>query len=103
MMVSMLLEDMLQEMGHEVVGPVARLETAVEKAASMEIDGAILDLNLNGVNTYPVADALNKRGIPFIFATGYGSTALLERFRKTRTLQKPYLRSELAAALESLK
>lgn len=103
MMVSMLLEDMLHDMGHEVVGPVTKLEAAVEKAAVADIDGAVLDLNLNGVNTYPVADVLQKRGIPFIFATGYGSSALVERYRGVPTLQKPFLRSEMEAALRTMK
>lgn len=103
MMVSMLLEDMLRDMGHEVVGPATRLEAAVEKAGSAEIDGAILDLNLNGVSTYPVAEVLQKRGIPFIFATGYGSSALVDRYRQIPTLQKPFLRSEMEAALRTMR
>jgi DNA-binding response OmpR family regulator len=102
MMVSMLLEDMLRDMGHVVVGPATRLEIAIESARTDPIDGAILDLNLNGVNTYKVAEVLRERNIPFIFATGYGSSALVERFRSAPVLQKPFLRGELEAALKTI-
>ena len=72
-LVAMLIEDVLADLGHEVVGVAGRLDQALTLAREREMDFAILDLNLNGLNTYAIADVLKQRGVPFIFATGYGS------------------------------
>ena len=74
-MVALLLEDMLTELHHEVVGPVARLDKALEIAQWQALDVALLDVNLNGEEIYPVAEALAVREIPFVFVTGYGKGA----------------------------
>ncbi len=100
-MVSMLVEDMLLDLGVEVVGPVARMEEALGLARDGEIEAALLDININGQFTYPVADILRARGIPVVFATGYGSSALPERFRGTPTLHKPFDRHSFAQAIEA--
>lgn len=92
--VSMLIEDMLLDLGVEVVGPASRIEDALRLAQTAEIEAAVLDINVGGALTYPVADVLQSRGIPVIFATGYGSGALPERFRSTRTLHKPFRQSD---------
>lgn len=97
--VAMLLEDMLAELGYEVVGPVTRLERALDLARGAAIDAAVLDVNLNGRDTYAVADALSARAIPFVFATGYGARELAERFRGTPVTQKPFQRDDLERAL----
>ncbi len=76
-MIAMLIEDMLGDLGHELVRVANRLEDAIAAARNESIDLAILDLNLSGVLTYPAADVLMERGIPFIFATGYGSAGRL--------------------------
>lgn len=102
MLVSMLIEDMLDELGYEITGPVARLENAVSAAQEEQLVAAVLDLNLNGRNTYSVAETLQKRGIPFIFATGYGVSVLSERFQHVPTLQKPFQLVDLSRALDSV-
>ena len=89
-MVSMLIEDMLVDLGVEVVGPAARIDQALTLAREAEVEAAVLDINIGGHFTYPVADILQARGIPVIFATGYGAATLPERFRGTPTLQKPF-------------
>jgi CheY-like chemotaxis protein len=99
MMVAMLIEDMLGDLGCETVGPVGRLEEALSMAEQCSVDAAVLDVNLNGRETYPVAEALQRRGIPFIFATGYGAAGLSQRFRDAPTLQKPFQERELARLL----
>jgi CheY-like chemotaxis protein len=99
MMVAMLLEDMLSEFGHAVVGPVASLGKAVEMAQCEAVDLAILDVNLDGKEVYPVADALAARGIPFIFATGYGQGSLRAPYRDRVTLSKPFLMRDLLHAI----
>lgn len=87
------------ELGYEPVGPATKLESALSLANEAAIDAAILDLNLNGQETYAVAEVLSRRGIPFVFATGYGSAGLLEHYRGASTLQKPFQRHELESAV----
>lgn len=101
MLVAMNLEDLLIELGADVVGPAMRIETALELARTAAIDVAVLDINLHGGRSYPVAELLCDRGIPFIFATGYGHAEDQERFARVLTLAKPYRPTELADALEA--
>lgn len=101
MLVAMLLEDMLVEMGFEVVGPALRLQRALEIAREESFDFAILDVNLATERSYPVADVLRERGIPFIFATGYGSPGLDGSYRDAVTLQKPFEPHQLVHAIAS--
>lgn len=94
-LVAMLLEDMLAELGHSVVGPVARLKKALEMAQHEAIDLAIVDVNINGEQAYPVAEALAARGIPFVFSTGYGEHGLPPQYHGHPTLQKPFQQHDL--------
>jgi CheY-like chemotaxis protein len=95
MLVAMLLEDMLSEAGHTIVGPLARVDHAVNAARNEPLDLAILDVNVGGDEVYPVAEALAARNIPFAFATGYGAHGLLAPWQDRPTLQKPFHRSDL--------
>lgn len=95
MLVAMLLEDMLIEAGHSIVGPLARVDQAVEAARHEQIDLAILDVNVGGEEIYPVAEALAARDVPFAFATGYGAHGLRAPWQDRPTLQKPFHRSDL--------
>jgi CheY-like chemotaxis protein len=97
-MVAMLVEDMLTELGHSVVGPAMRLDQALPLAREAEFDFAILDVNLGGQLSFPVAEVLRARGIPFIFATGYGRNGVEEAYRDTITLMKPFERSDVQRA-----
>lgn len=103
MMVSMLLEDMLSDFGCTLVGPAVRLEPALRLVANAEFDVAILDVNLNGDETYPIADALAARTIPFVFSSGYGAGRLRDGYRSIPSVLKPFhsqeLEQTLAAAL----
>jgi CheY-like chemotaxis protein len=94
-MVALLLEEMLAELGYTVVGPVARLKQALEMAQQEPLDVAILDVNINGNEVYPVAKALADRGIPFAFITGYGRRGLHDSYCERPTLQKPFRRRDL--------
>jgi CheY-like chemotaxis protein len=92
-------EDMLMELGCEVVGPALRLEDALSLAAGERIDAAILDVNLNAVRSYPVAEELERRSIPFVFATGYDRHGLDWRGVPAEVVSKPYRRDQVEAAL----
>lgn len=102
-MVSMLIEDMLAEMGCTVLGPVARLEEAVELVKQSEFDCALLDMNLGGLSVLPVADLLRERGTPFAFASGYDQAALRDVDRGVPVLQKPFREGDLALVIEDLR
>lgn len=102
MLVAMLLEDMLAEAGHVIVGPVSRIDRAVDAASREQVDLAILDVNLGGQEVYPVAEALAARGIPFAFATGYGASGLREPWQDRPTLQKPFHRDDLFRMVDEL-
>ena len=98
--ISMLLEDMLQDLGFEVVGPAARLKAAVAFADTEALDGAILDVNVAGEPIYPVVEALARRGVPFLFSTGYGSAGIDALYRDRPVLQKPFSQADLALKLK---
>ncbi len=102
MLVAMNIEDMLLELGHEVAGLASRLGPALALAGESRFDAAMLDVNLAGEPSFPVADLLADRRIPFLFATGYGRAGIEERFRGRPILQKPFRTAELGAALASL-
>jgi CheY-like chemotaxis protein len=89
-LVAMMIADMLTDLGHDVIGTAMNLAAAVQKSLSLPVDFAILDVNLNGELSYPAADALAARGIPFVFATGYSSKGLQEQYKGVPRLQKPF-------------
>lgn len=99
MLVALLIVDMVTELGFEVVGPAMRLAPALAMAREEEFDLAILDINLASEKSFAIADVLVRRGIPFIFATGYGAQGLNETHRGIRALQKPFNSQELARAI----
>ena len=98
-LVAMLLEDLLTEMGHQVIGTFAQVDEAMKFANQADVNFAILDINLAGATSFPVAEILRRRGIPFLFASGYGSTGLASAFENELTLQKPYEPAELERAI----
>jgi CheY-like chemotaxis protein len=101
LMIRMLLEDMLGELGYTVAAEAARIEEALEAAKNADFDIAILDVNLNGQPISPVADALVARGMPFVFATGYGERGLPEPYRDRPTLKKPFQMDGLKQMLQT--
>ena len=98
-MICLLLEDMLGDLGYNIAAAVGRVDDAVKVARTGEFDVAILDVNLNGQTVSPVAEILEARGLPFVFATGYGERGLPERFSNRPTLQKPFQQENLGRIL----
>ena len=103
MMVSMLIEDMLSDLGCTVIGPASRLDEAMELARADGLDCAVLDVNLGGQPIFPLADLLREKGRPFAFATGYGDAGLREEDRGSPVLQKPFREGDLARVLGELR
>lgn len=101
MMVAMLLEAVLENEGCTVIS-VGHLERATLLATERAIDAAVLDVNLHGKRSYPVADALAARGIPFVFSTGYGDVDLQRLYPSRPVLAKPYRPENLIATLLDL-
>jgi CheY-like chemotaxis protein len=97
--ISMLLEDMLLDFGCSVVGPAARLSTALEMASQEIFEVAILDVNVAGEPIYPVAEAIAQRDLPLVFSTGYGGAGIREPFRDRPVVQKPFSQADLKRTL----
>jgi DNA-binding response OmpR family regulator len=89
MLVAMMLEGMLTDIGYRVI-LAGRVTKATGLAATEAIDCAILDVNVDGETSYPVATELRRRGIPFLFSTGYSAAALRADYRGSPVLSKPY-------------
>ena len=101
-LIAMLLEELMGRMGYEVVAISATLEEALERARIVSVDFAMLDINLNGKESLPVAAVLRGRGIPFLFATGYGDSASAGEFADVLVIEKPFSRDALRVALDKL-
>lgn len=97
-LIAVMVEDMLIDMGSEVVGPAATIATALELARTEELDAAVLDVNVRGERIDPVAEVLMARGIPVLFATGYGEVRLASGAPAT-VIDKPYTQDKLARGL----
>ena len=102
MLIGMLLEDMLADLGHQVVAVVPRVNEALALVQREAFDLAILDVHVNGQPVFPVADSLVERGIPFVFATGYGERGLPEHYRDRPSMQMPFANVYLAKMVTTL-
>ena len=98
-LVAMLVEDALLDAGAEVIGPVATVAEAMSLLDAEAPDAAVLDLNLAGETSTPVADVLATRGVPFVVATGYGAEGLPAGHASVPVLAKPYDPDELTSTL----
>jgi two-component SAPR family response regulator len=93
----------LARLGGVVVGPVASAEAARTELADAEIDLAFLDVNLDGQMVFPLADELERRGIPFIFVTGHDATVLPQRFGTKLRLAKPFTVQSVEEAVRQVR
>jgi CheY-like chemotaxis protein len=101
-MISMLVEDMLEDLGYVVAATANTVASAIVSVREGgPFDAAILDVNLDGVPVFPIADLLRGEGVPLIFSTGYGDAGLRDADRACPVLRKPYRVEDLAAALRT--
>ena len=101
-LISMLVEGWLSELGCDVVGPARSVEEGLDLADDGQLDGAILDVNLAGENSYSVANVLQEKGVPFAFATGDGSLEADAGFDDPILLAKPFTFDGVKAVLDQL-
>jgi CheY-like chemotaxis protein len=100
-LVSILIEEALANLGFEVAAVADSLEEALAHAEAGNFDCAILDVHVRGKDVFPVAEALEARGLPFVFATGDGQNGVPDKYRGRPVLQKPFMVPELERALAS--
>lgn len=101
-LVAMMVEDCLIELGYEVAAVAPDVDAALAALQVGGIDCAMLDVNLGGTPSFPIAEALEARGIPYMFVTGYDGTAIPPNFRARHGLQKPFRMRELQQAMAGL-
>lgn len=94
-------EDLLADLGHTVVEVATTLADGLEAARLLDVDLAVLDLNLSGTLSFPVAQALERRGVPFLFLTAYGRWGLNEAYGDVAVVTKPMTRTALAEAIRT--
>jgi CheY-like chemotaxis protein len=102
MLVLMMAEDMLADLGCESVTTAASVDQALSLIDTQVFDAAMLDVNLDGTKSHSVADALAARGVPFVFATGYSGHDMREPYRDRPVLRKPYRYEDLARVFTRL-
>lgn len=98
-MLSMMIEEWLADLGCIIAATASRLAEGIEKAKHVAIDAAVLDLNLAGELSYPIASILLERNIPYLFTTGYGAGGLIGKLVGSQVLAKPYGPGQLESAL----
>jgi CheY-like chemotaxis protein len=102
MMIRLCLEDMLVDLGCNSVSTAATIDQSLRLIDAHVFDAATLDVNLNGTSSYPVAATLARRGVPFVFSTGYDANFLRAEYRARPILKKPFSYEELAEMLTLL-
>jgi CheY-like chemotaxis protein len=102
MLILLLLEEIMIENGCASVKLASSVPQALALIGSNCFDAATLDLNLNGVKSFPVADSLKARGVPFVFTTGYSANLLKEGYSAHPMLQKPFKEPALVAVLNQM-
>ena len=101
-LIGMDIEDAVEGLGHEVVGPITELDEALDLATIAALGCAILDINILGGNSYPVADMLLKRGVPVLLLSGYREETLPVRLHEEARLPKPFTAAQLEKEIRAL-
>jgi CheY-like chemotaxis protein len=102
MLLLRMMEGLLEDLGCTEVHSAATVDQALALIENHDFDAVVLDLNLNGTMSYPVADVLSYNGVPFMFVTGYGKLSIPSPHDERPILSKPYRHSQAAEALERL-
>lgn len=100
-LIALMVQEWLVELGHETVGPASTVQTALA-LIDEALDGAILDVSVGSQQSYPVADALTERNVPYVFATGHNAQVIDPRFASPIVLEKPFKFEGLCDAVDAL-
>lgn len=100
--VAFMIEEMLEDLGCDVVASVASVARAEEAVRAIALDVALLDVNLAGETTFDLARELARRHIPFVFSTGYGRRGLPPDLQNQTVLTKPFAPLDLLQAIEDV-
>ena len=101
-LIRLAIVDMLTGMGIRRISATGSLEEAIEWSRTREFDLAVLDVNLGGKTVYPAAEILRDRNVPLFFTTGYGIDGILEQWRSTPIVHKPYEANALKSAIDAV-
>jgi CheY-like chemotaxis protein len=101
-LIRMMLVQIVEELGHRVVAEAASVNDGRSRAEIEDYDLAILDINLQGFNVRPVAEAISQRGLPFFFLTGYGSRGVPDEFKGLPVLDKPCTPEQLRSTIDTV-
>lgn len=101
-LIRMMLVQMVEELGHRVIAEAGSVDDGRSVAQIEEYDLAILDINLQGINVRPVAEAVRRRGLPFFFLSGYGSSGVPHGFEGTPVLVKPCTLDKLNDTIDAI-
>lgn len=94
------ISSLLEDLGYDVVGPVPTLPEAIKTINSEKLDAVLLDANLHGISSAPIAAELAARHLPFVVVTGYGNLELAtDALEAAPRLTKPFTPADLAAIL----
>jgi DNA-binding response OmpR family regulator len=96
------LKRALQAHGATIIGPVGGVDKALDLIAREPIDAAVLDVNLDGADSFPVADRLGDKAVPYMFVTGYDEWALPEKYRAVPRIAKPFQVSSILLGVSAL-
>ena len=99
MLILMMIEDMLADLGCESVAVASKIGPAISLIEGQDFDTAMLDMNLNGIESYPIADALSARDVPYFFSTGNSLTDMKDGYRDHDVLKKPFTFEQLSNML----
>ena len=97
----MLVQDTPEKLDYVPVEPAVRFDTGMALASSETLDYAILDINLDSIPSFPIADLLTAKGVPVIFATGYGAGGLDSRFADFPVMSKPFSMASLRRTIDA--
>jgi DNA-binding response OmpR family regulator len=101
-LIRMMLVEMVEHLGHKVIGEAGRIDEGRSLAETQEYDLAILDINLQGFNVQPIAEAVRSRGLPLLFLSGYGSNGAPVGFKGAPILEKPCTPDKLKRMIDAV-
>ena len=94
--------DLLEDLGCEVVGPAPNMAAARELIEEVEFDAALMDVHIRGERVFPLCEALEAKGLPFVLTSGYADWTMPDKWRNRPRLQKPYTIDDVRDSLSEL-